>query len=491
MRHPVLRRHQRLDHLRVEHAPAAADLLQGAHQLLDVGDAFLQEVAEAGGAVLQEVVRVGLVRELRAGPRRRSAGARRGSASPRRCPRRCPWAACGCRSAPRRATRPPRPPAARPSWRRFPTISTSSRLRQQRGRPLADEVVILGEHDPQHGRMVHVEGSRGMTITSGPRRGQRAGARGRSGACWTPTTTSRSWAWPRTPRPCSPPPPSTCRTSSSPTSRCRLRSSSRGSTARTRSARSHPDTGVVVLSAHDDEAYALALLGGGHSGLAYLLKDRIAQGDELVRAIREVHAGGSAVDPLIAERLSGRSRHGRRRPGRPRHDVQGSGVRADGERARHDPRGRGSPRHRAVPTDGGRCRVGREPGRRRDEASARGGRGAVLDRRRAALVRSGAGGSPARRRPRCAAGGAGGHGVVQRYPRLLGDRGAARGPRDRRRRRAAPPGDGGGHRGARGHDRQVPGRRGDGHLRRARSAPRPRAHVRCAARSRCRHGRPS
>jgi class 3 adenylate cyclase len=37
-----------------------------------------------------------------------------------------------------------------------------------------------------------------------------------------------------------------------------------------------------------------------------LLKDRIAQGDELVRAIREVHAGGSVVDPSIAERLSGR-----------------------------------------------------------------------------------------------------------------------------------------------------------------------------------------
>ena len=68
----------------------------------------------------------------------------------------------------------------------------------------------------------------------------------------------------------------------------------------------HPGTGVVVLSAHDDEAYALALLGGGHSGLAYLLKDHIAQGDELARAIREVAAGGSAVDPVIAERLSGR-----------------------------------------------------------------------------------------------------------------------------------------------------------------------------------------
>jgi class 3 adenylate cyclase len=63
----------------------------------------------------------------------------------------------------------------------------------------------------------------------------------------------------------------------------------------------------VVLSAHDDEEYAIALLGQGHSGLAYLLKDRISQGDELARAIREVHAGGSTVDPVIAERLSGRS----------------------------------------------------------------------------------------------------------------------------------------------------------------------------------------
>jgi len=70
--------------------------------------------------------------------------------------------------------------------------------------------------------------------------------------------------------------------------------------------RQHPDTGVVVLSAHDDDEYAIALLGEGHSGLAYLLKDRIAQGDELVRAIHVVHEGGSTVDPLIAERLAGR-----------------------------------------------------------------------------------------------------------------------------------------------------------------------------------------
>ena len=68
----------------------------------------------------------------------------------------------------------------------------------------------------------------------------------------------------------------------------------------------HPDTGVVVLSAHDDEAYALALLGEGHTGLAYLLKDRLGEGDDLARAIRAVNEGGSLVDPTIAARLSGR-----------------------------------------------------------------------------------------------------------------------------------------------------------------------------------------
>jgi class 3 adenylate cyclase len=68
----------------------------------------------------------------------------------------------------------------------------------------------------------------------------------------------------------------------------------------------HPGTGVVVLSAHDDEEYALALLGRGDSGLGYLLKDRIAEGDELARAIKQVAAGGSMVDKAIAERLAGR-----------------------------------------------------------------------------------------------------------------------------------------------------------------------------------------
>ncbi|MGH2725018.1 MAG: adenylate/guanylate cyclase domain-containing protein [Actinomycetota bacterium] len=86
----------------------------------------------------------------------------------------------------------------------------------------------------------------------------------------------------------------------------------------------HPDTGVVVLSAHDDEAYALALLGGGERGLAYLLKDRLGEGDELARAIREVAAGRSAVDPTIAARLS--DRQGAPDPDREILDLMAQGL---------------------------------------------------------------------------------------------------------------------------------------------------------------------
>src|SRR5256712_13194361 len=87
-----------------------------------------------------------------------------------------------------------------------------------------------------------------------------------------------------------------------------------------------PGTGVVVLSAHDDEAYALALLGGGDSGLAYLLKDRLGQGDELERAIREVAPGGSALDPAIAPRLANQGRGGGGDPPNPRSLAQGGGA---------------------------------------------------------------------------------------------------------------------------------------------------------------------
>lgn len=65
----------------------------------------------------------------------------------------------------------------------------------------------------------------------------------------------------------------------------------------------HASVGVVVLSQYDDAAYAVALLGAGSGGRAYLLKDRVSDPESLVSAIREVARGGSVVDPKIVERL--------------------------------------------------------------------------------------------------------------------------------------------------------------------------------------------
>jgi adenylate cyclase len=65
----------------------------------------------------------------------------------------------------------------------------------------------------------------------------------------------------------------------------------------------HPGTGIVVLSQYDDPQYAVSLLGEGAAGFAYLLKDRIAESDQLARAIREVTAGGSLIDPRIVQAL--------------------------------------------------------------------------------------------------------------------------------------------------------------------------------------------
>jgi len=69
----------------------------------------------------------------------------------------------------------------------------------------------------------------------------------------------------------------------------------------------HPNVGVVVLSQHAAGAYAFELLKNGTAGLAYLLKDRVADPDELVRALREVVAGRSVIDPKVVEELVNRS----------------------------------------------------------------------------------------------------------------------------------------------------------------------------------------
>jgi DNA-binding NarL/FixJ family response regulator len=65
----------------------------------------------------------------------------------------------------------------------------------------------------------------------------------------------------------------------------------------------HPAVGVVVLSQHANSLYALELFKDGTQGLAYLLKDRVGDLGELLRALREVVAGGSVIDPVVVEAL--------------------------------------------------------------------------------------------------------------------------------------------------------------------------------------------
>jgi DNA-binding NarL/FixJ family response regulator len=59
------------------------------------------------------------------------------------------------------------------------------------------------------------------------------------------------------------------------------------------------EVGVLVLTAYDDDPYVLAVLQVGANG--YVLKT--AAPGEIIQAVREVHAGKSALDPAIAHKM--------------------------------------------------------------------------------------------------------------------------------------------------------------------------------------------
>ena len=76
----------------------------------------------------------------------------------------------------------------------------------------------------------------------------------------------------------------------------------------------HSDTGVVVLSQFAEDEYAYELLKDGAEGLGYLLKERVADIEEIVRALRDVAAGGSVLDPKVVEGLVARREREARSP---------------------------------------------------------------------------------------------------------------------------------------------------------------------------------
>jgi DNA-binding NarL/FixJ family response regulator len=61
----------------------------------------------------------------------------------------------------------------------------------------------------------------------------------------------------------------------------------------------NPRTGVLILSAYDDDEYVFALLKAGAAG--YLLKS--VSGDDLIQAIKATHNGEPVLDPAIAKKV--------------------------------------------------------------------------------------------------------------------------------------------------------------------------------------------
>jgi DNA-binding NarL/FixJ family response regulator len=61
----------------------------------------------------------------------------------------------------------------------------------------------------------------------------------------------------------------------------------------------YPDIKILILSMYDDDEYICQILKAGASG--YVLKR--AASDDLLRAIREVGNGGSALHPTVAAKL--------------------------------------------------------------------------------------------------------------------------------------------------------------------------------------------
>jgi DNA-binding NarL/FixJ family response regulator len=67
--------------------------------------------------------------------------------------------------------------------------------------------------------------------------------------------------------------------------------------------RAGPRPALLILSQHVEERYASELLAGGTEGVGYLLKDRVADVQEFLAALRRVAAGGTAIDHEVVSQL--------------------------------------------------------------------------------------------------------------------------------------------------------------------------------------------
>ena len=94
--------------------------------------------------------------------------------------------------------------------------------------------------------------------------------------------------------------------------------------------RTHPGTGILVLSQYIETRYAAELLAGDAAGVGYLLKDRVADVAEFVEALTRVAAGGTALDPEVVSQLLGAHRHVRDLAGLTPREREVLGLMAEG-----------------------------------------------------------------------------------------------------------------------------------------------------------------
>ncbi|KRA39436.1 MULTISPECIES: response regulator [unclassified Nocardioides] len=85
--------------------------------------------------------------------------------------------------------------------------------------------------------------------------------------------------------------------------------STEGLEAATAARGARPGLPVLVLSQWVEPLYARDLLASGEGAVGYLLKDRVADVDAFLAAVRQVAGGGTVLDPeVVAALVSGRSR---------------------------------------------------------------------------------------------------------------------------------------------------------------------------------------
>jgi DNA-binding NarL/FixJ family response regulator len=68
----------------------------------------------------------------------------------------------------------------------------------------------------------------------------------------------------------------------------------------------YPDIGILVLSTYAETSYAVRLMQASDGAVGYLLKDRVADVEQLVDALERVRKGEAVIDPKIVSQLFAR-----------------------------------------------------------------------------------------------------------------------------------------------------------------------------------------